>query len=309
MTKPSKLRRPSTWAAIVAGGGLYTRYYLRNVAKAPELSYQRNEYNDEVIRQCPSLRNVYYPTPFITGPHEQTCVSLAAKGFGILPLLNFEREMLLTPDGGSIALDWLPKPGGSNDKLPPNTPIMIVLHGFTGGRGEPCIRLLLKAATDRGWRALLLNSRGCSGAPLTSSQPYCASFTGDMHQVVGELKTRLPHAPLMAVGMSMGAVILTKYVAEADSAQGSGLVAAFSGSNPLDFADSQAKMETNFALACYMSCLSVRMAHYFWMHFDSIIQHPKVNVTRREVLLHCFDNKWMEEKVLVPIYGFRDRQQ
>jgi hypothetical protein len=65
---------------------------------------------------------------------------------------------------------------------------------------------------------------GCS-APLTSPQTYTAGFTGDVFVAVAELQRQLPHAPLLAVGVSLGASVLTKYLAEAaDTAAGSGLV-------------------------------------------------------------------------------------
>ena len=38
-----------------------------------------------------------------------------------------------------------------------------VLHGLTGGTCEPHVRWLLNMAQRRRWRAVLLNSRGCSG--------------------------------------------------------------------------------------------------------------------------------------------------
>jgi len=51
---------------------------------------------------------------------------------------------------------------------------------------------------------------------MTSPRCYSASFTDDMHQAVGALHAAFPAAPLLAAGYSLGALILTKYLAEVD---------------------------------------------------------------------------------------------
>jgi len=65
-----------------------------------------------------------------------------------------------------VALDWLPRPRSPTDTLGDDTPVVLVLHGLTGGTCEPHVRWLLKMAQRRRWRAVLLNSRGCSGCAL-----------------------------------------------------------------------------------------------------------------------------------------------
>ena len=52
---------------------------------------------------------------------------------------------------------------------------------------------------------------------MTSPRCYSAAFTDDVHQAVCELRRRFPAAPIVAAGYSLGAMLLTKYLAEADS--------------------------------------------------------------------------------------------
>ena len=52
---------------------------------------------------------------------------------------------------------------------------------------------------------------------MTSPRCYSAAFTDDVHQAVCELRRRFPGAPIVAAGYSLGAMLLTKYLAEADS--------------------------------------------------------------------------------------------
>ncbi len=61
-----------------------------------------------------------------------------------------------------------------------------------------------------------LRRRARAGLPMTSPRCYSASFTDDMHQAVGALHAAFPAAPLLAAGYSLGALILTKYLAEVD---------------------------------------------------------------------------------------------
>ena len=56
-----------------------------------------------------------------------------------------------------------------------------------------------------------------AGLPMTSPRCYSAAFTDDVHQAVCELQRRFPGAPIVAAGYSLGAMLLTKYLAEADS--------------------------------------------------------------------------------------------
>ncbi len=62
----------------------------------------------------------------------------------------------------------------------------------------------------------LRHHRARAGLPMTSPRCYSASFTDDMHQAVGALHAAFPAAPLLAAGYSLGALILTKYLAEVD---------------------------------------------------------------------------------------------
>ena len=57
----------------------------------------------------------------------------------------------------------------------------------------------------------------CAGLPLTNSRTYSAAFTDDAHFAVEEIQRRFPDAPLFAAGYSLGSLILTKYLAEADT--------------------------------------------------------------------------------------------
>src|SRR6266403_4371654 len=53
-----------------------------------------------------------------------------------------------------------------------------------------------------------------AGVPLTSPQIHSSCHTDDIRQAVLYISYRYPRAPLLGLGFSLGANILTRYVAE-----------------------------------------------------------------------------------------------
>lgn len=73
---------------------------------------------------------------------------------------------------------------------------------------------MLIRARSKGWRVVVFNSRGCGESPVTTPQFYSASFLGDMREVVAHVGSRYPKANLYAVGWSLGANILVRYLGQ-----------------------------------------------------------------------------------------------
>jgi uncharacterized protein len=65
-----------------------------------------------------------------------------------------------------------------------------------------------------GYRAVVMNFRGCAGTPITSPQLYSAGHTEDIQQAVWYIRNLYPKAPLVGLGFSLGANVLTRYLAE-----------------------------------------------------------------------------------------------
>lgn len=84
-----------------------------------------------------------------------------------------------------------------------------------------------------GYRGVVVNFRGCesdrvievhtfnatdwvlgAGVPITSPQFYSAGYTDDIRVAILYISKRYPRAPLIGVGFSLGANVLTRYLAE-----------------------------------------------------------------------------------------------
>ncbi|XP_047976347.1 embryogenesis-associated protein EMB8 isoform X2 [Salvia hispanica] len=151
----------------------------------------------------------YLPYPLITSNrHVET---IFAAFFRSLPSVRFRRECLRTSDDGSVALDWV---SGDDRSLPSDSPVLILLPGLTGGSQDTYVRHMLLRARSEGWRVVVFNSRGCGSSPVTTAQFYSASFLGDISEVVEHVGSRYPRANLYAVGWSLGANILVRYVGQ-----------------------------------------------------------------------------------------------
>lgn len=128
------------------------------------------------------------------------------------------RRAIRVPDGGTVYLDFTPPL--SDTSIPDSTPILISTHGLTGGSHESYVRNVLSVVTSPksrgglGWRAVVINFRGCAGTPLTSSQLYHGGWTDDIRSSVLYLSHMFPDAPLTGIGFSLGANALAKYLGE-----------------------------------------------------------------------------------------------
>ncbi|KAK7258178.1 hypothetical protein RIF29_32684 [Crotalaria pallida] len=155
------------------------------------------------------LSRPYKPFPLIAwNRHLET---IFASFFRSLPHLKLRRECLITPDGGAVALDWV---SADDRTLSPDSPLLVLLPGLTGGSGDSYVRHMLVKARNNGWRVVVFNSRGCGDSPVTTPQFYSASFLGDMREVVLHVTARYPNANVYAVGWSLGANILVRYLGQ-----------------------------------------------------------------------------------------------
>ncbi|HEU5324175.1 MAG TPA: alpha/beta fold hydrolase [Methylomirabilota bacterium] len=114
----------------------------------------------------------------------------------------------MTADGDFVDLDWLAAPA------PPGAPLLLVLHGLEGSARSHYAAGLLGCARAAGWRAVVLNFRSCSGELNRRPRFYHSGETGDLDEVVACLVGREPRVRLGAVGVSLGANVLLKWLGE-----------------------------------------------------------------------------------------------
>jgi predicted alpha/beta-fold hydrolase len=145
----------------------------------------------------------FKPAWWLRNPHLQTMwPTLCRRPIKNLPL---RRERFELPDGDFVDLDW----AGSG-----NGPIVLVLHGFEGSIDSSYAKGMLLAIKQQGWRGVFMHFRGCSGEHNRKPHSYHSGDTGDVAEVVKEIKLREPDTLLAAVGFSLGGNVLLKWLGE-----------------------------------------------------------------------------------------------
>lgn len=162
---------------------------------------------------------MFEPAWWCRGPHCQTLWQALLRH---RPRPALRRERLELPDGDFLDLDWGAEPPAADSLDRPAAaspaytakPIVLILHGLEGSARSVYARGLLAAMQARGWRAAVLHFRGCSGTPNRLARSYHSGETGDLDYVVRLVRARHPHAPLAAVGFSLGGNVLLKWLGE-----------------------------------------------------------------------------------------------
>lgn len=156
----------------------------------------------------------FRPARFLKSPHAQT---IAAALLRSTRGPRVRRERWDTHDGDFVDVDVLD--GGPEQVL--------VLHGLEGSSHAGYVVECLRQAHARGWGAVALNFRGCSGVPNRSARSYCSGDYDDALFVLGRMA-----APRLAVGFSLGGNVLLKMLAERHD--DAGVTAAAAISVPFD---------------------------------------------------------------------------
>ncbi|KAJ2451085.1 hypothetical protein EV183_003857 [Coemansia sp. RSA 2336] len=171
--------------------------------------------HDILHKECPSLTDpqaaIMVPTPYLaTGLLQTIYATLRVRRQDRTSDVVYERELLVMADEGTISLDWF---SIKDNRV---QPIALIMSGVGGSSQEHHIRALAKslACSAAGFRVAVVNHRGTARTPITSPRPYDLGFTEDFRTTVKHVKARHASSKLVAIGFSMGANILTKYLGE-----------------------------------------------------------------------------------------------
>ncbi|KAK2466937.1 hypothetical protein APHAL10511_001195 [Amanita phalloides] len=166
--------------------------------------------------RCPSLFSDFNSVWWLFNGHLQTLYCVLGD-FSKIDHIIYRRKYIRLADGGTLGLDFTSNTFSCRRD---NTPVIVVMHGLTGGSYESYVRAILTKAcaaiNDGGleYRAVVVNFRGCAGVPITSPQAYSAGHTDDLRQALIYISHMFPKAPLLGIGFSLGANVMTRYVAE-----------------------------------------------------------------------------------------------
>ncbi|KAF7327693.1 AB hydrolase-1 domain-containing protein [Mycena kentingensis (nom. inval.)] len=229
-----------------------------------------------VETRCTSLKTKFRPTWWLNNGHMQTVYSVLGD-FSNVDRVWYQRRLLRLVDGGTLGLDFTPPEAAS---VPADAPILVVQHGLTGGSHEPYVRSILAPActpVERGglgYRAVVINFRGCSGVPITSAKFYTGAQTDDLRQALTYISSQYPDAPLLGLGFSIGGNVLARYLAE-EGANSRISAAAILG-NPWDLVGNTLSLHKSiFGRHLYLPGMGDNVKRVILRHQAVFFQNPE----------------------------------
>ncbi|KAG2627290.1 hypothetical protein PVAP13_3KG123701 [Panicum virgatum] len=223
-----------------------------------------------VASKCRSLHGRYLATPWLASPHLQT---LFLSISGRPPSFTYRRQLYTVRDGGTIALDWLLASDleaadadscDESSSKDDSTPLLVVIPGLTSDSSAAYVKHLVFSMASKGWNVVVSNHRGLGGISITSDCFYNAGWTEDMREVVNFLHQEYPEAPLFAVGTSIGANIVVKYLGE--EGESTPVAGAASICSPWDLLVTNRFISRKLVQRCYDRALAIGLKGYAKLH-------------------------------------------
>ncbi|GMH39559.1 hypothetical protein BSKO_07457 [Bryopsis sp. KO-2023] len=287
-------------AAVASLSSLYAWWYFTKACCPPRVFVSEGRLKELLKTGVPNLWKPYRPTPWLVFSHLQTVAGVIRRIGGNV----YERELLRFADGGTVGLDWF-KDSANSSKWGPETPIVLVLHGLTGGSQEGYCRWMCTAARNHGWRSVVFNYRGCNGVPHTSHKGYCVTETEDLEAVVNHIKRRFSAAPLFVASYSLGSLMLCKYLGDSDAriksgGPGSQVEAAGLVSCPCCMHSNQENIEKPWSIPYLFNLiLAYRLKQYAKENKEQYGPHPRVD---EDTVSQVRTLRDFEEATIVQVY-------
>ena len=209
-----------------------------------------------------------------------------------IPSAHDRIEQWPTPDGERLSVARI-------DARSPDAPTLLLLHGLEGTIKSTYAQGLMHQAKARGWGAAMLIFRSCDGRIPDVPRLYHSGETTDVDHCARTLIAERPAAPVVCVGVSLGANVLLKWMGE----QGSDL--------PLEVKRAAA-VSTPFDLAAGARFLERGISRVYSWHLvrslkrkgvATLARHPELPVDRAR--LTASRTFWdFDDAFTAPVHGF-----
>ncbi|XP_032079118.1 phospholipase ABHD3 [Thamnophis elegans] len=275
------------WSLVLCFGAAYVCYYLRTIAKKPQLITGNENLCQFLQDQCPVLTEIYYPTVWCWEGHLQTLLRpfITSK-----PNVQYRNELVTATDGGQISLDWFDNDNSIQYPDSSTRPTVLLLPGLTGTSKESYILHMIQQSKTLGYRCVVFNYRGIAGENLLTPRTYCAANTEDLETIIDYIHKLYASTAMMAAGVSMGGMLLLNYLGKTGKKTPLKAAAVFStGWNAFESADSLEK-PVNWLLFNYYltSCLKSSLTRHRQV-FDELFN---MNLVMKAKTIREFDKQF-----------------
>ncbi len=226
----------------------------------------------------------FKPCWWLKNPHAQT---IAATWFKA-PKSQGEADRVELQDGDFIDLIWYGK-----ERL--ERPVVLLLHGLEGSDDSHYIRSIVNSLHRAGFRVVFMYHRGCSPEHNRLARSYHSGETGDMAEVMSHIQNHTGQPVFAAIGYSLGANALLKYLGEQGEAAGVGTAIAVS--TPFDLHAACIKLDAGVSRV-YQRHLVARLIRRYEGKFEHRPAPLEVDVTELKSFLK------FDEHVTAALNGF-----
>lgn len=120
------------------------------------------------------------------------------------------------PDGGQVSLDWYASADDNQKKE--KDAIAIIIPGLTGNSQTEYVKSLVPEVQSCGYTCVGFNQRSRGGTRLLTPRLYCAANCDDLEHALRLIRSKRPETLIVAVGISLGGIQLTRYLVSKGSA-------------------------------------------------------------------------------------------
>ncbi len=231
----------------------------------------------------PIIKSNFYPPYWLRNAHLQTIVASQLLKPGPV---DSDRERVELPDGDFVDINLGRQPGD----------IVAIFHGLAGSVQSSYIRGVFQTLQQAGFRPVLMHWRGCSGEPNRLPRAYHSGASDDIRWFVDYLSARFPDYRIYALGYSLGANALLKYLGESGSQ--SRLSGAMAVSPPLVLREGANKLNQGVARLYQSHLLRMMRIH----HEQKRTLYPELELPAATRQL---DSLWkFDDTITAPLHGF-----
>jgi len=228
----------------------------------------------------------FRPRWWLRNPHVQT---IYASKLAKRPKIATRQERLELSDGDFLDLNWSTASDG---------PIVCLFHGLAGCVDSAYARGAFAALEAAGFRPVFMHHRGCSGEPNRLATSYHSGHTVDIAHTIKLVHERFPNESVSAIGFSLGANALLKYLGE--TGDQCGLNRAIAVCPPLVLSTCADSINTGFAKV-YQRYLIGLMHKQYALKRE---RYPELNLEPLPKGLNTF---WkFDDAVTAPLHGYEN---
>ena len=195
-------------------------------------------------------------------------------------------ETFELPDGDFLDLNWSQT---DSDKT------VLLIHGLEGSIESHYVGGLMARLEAGGYRPVFMHFRGCSGRINRLPRAYHSGDTGDIAEVVKHIEQQTGAPVFAAIGFSLGANALLKWLGQSGTANP--LQRAVAVSVPFQLADAARRLNEGLS-RFYREYLLRSLKNSYQRKFATMPSPLKVD-------LQAIKTLWQyDEAITAPLHGF-----